>query len=137
MLNIIRKRLFNAASSAGSAVVSGTLNYLAKFTTDGSTVDDSSIFDNGSKVAIGTATVSPGLGKLRVYDTSVNVDLGEVATGEAALWLDASTPSTTNWSVKSDGTQTYINTPSGTGGVLFTQFGNTGSSRSSCWSLYI
>lgn len=37
---------------------SGTLNYVAKFTPDGDTIGDSQIFDNGTNVGIGTASIT-------------------------------------------------------------------------------
>jgi len=46
-----------AATTAGIITGSGTLNYVPKWTPDGATLGNSSIFDNGTNVGIGT--VSP------------------------------------------------------------------------------
>lgn len=54
-----------ATGPAGAGNVSGTLNYVAKFTPNGTTVGNSQIYDNGTGVGIGIATVPPGM-KLNV-----------------------------------------------------------------------
>lgn len=41
---------------AGAGSVSGTLNYIAKFTPNGTSVGNSLVFDNGTNVGIGTAS---------------------------------------------------------------------------------
>lgn len=43
---------------SGSGTVNGTLNYVAKFTPNGTTVGNSQIFDNGTDIGIGTTSPS-------------------------------------------------------------------------------
>ena len=45
-----------ATGPAGAGSVSGTLNYIAKFTPNGTSVGNSLVFDNGTNVGIGTAS---------------------------------------------------------------------------------
>jgi hypothetical protein len=45
-----------ATGPAGTGTVNGTLNYIAKFTPNGTSAGNSQIFDNGTAVAIGTTT---------------------------------------------------------------------------------
>jgi hypothetical protein len=47
---------------SGSGTVSGTLNYIAKFTPNATSVGNSEVFDNGTNVGIGTAS-----GKAKFY----------------------------------------------------------------------
>lgn len=49
-------RITNAADAANYVSGSGTLNYVPKWTPDGVTLGNSSIYDNGTYVGIGTAT---------------------------------------------------------------------------------
>ncbi len=63
-----------ATGPAGSGTVSGTVNYVAKFTPNGTTVGNSQIFDNGSFVGIGTTTpINSPFDKLSVTGTTENV----------------------------------------------------------------
>ena len=45
-----------ATGPTGTANISGTLNYIPKFTPDGATLGNSLLFDNGTNVGIGTTT---------------------------------------------------------------------------------
>ncbi len=45
-----------ATGPAGNATANGTLNYVAKFTPDSTSLGNSQIFDDGSNVGVGTAT---------------------------------------------------------------------------------
>jgi hypothetical protein len=51
-----------------TVALSGTLNYLPKFTPSGNTIGDSSIYDNGTSVSIGTA--SPSASSLLQLDST-------------------------------------------------------------------
>ncbi|MFN8286890.1 MAG: collagen-like protein [Chitinophagales bacterium] len=63
-----------ATGPAGSGTVSGTLNYVAKFTPNGTTVGNSQVYDNGSFVGIGTTTsINSSFEKLAVTGTTENV----------------------------------------------------------------
>jgi hypothetical protein len=55
------------------ANASGTLNKVAKFTSTGTTLGDSQIFDNGTNVLIGTTTDN-NYGKLRVSGGAILID---------------------------------------------------------------
>jgi hypothetical protein len=69
-------------SATGSGTVSGTTNYVAKFT-GASAVGNSQIFDNGTNVGIGT--VSPAQ-KLTLSDGTSTVFLLEKTGGSAKNW---------------------------------------------------
>lgn len=56
----------------------GTNNYIAKFNATGSTIGNSSIFDNGTFVGIGTATSFTGGPKLYVNKTTVSEEIFRV-----------------------------------------------------------
>ncbi|UPT69278.1 MAG: hypothetical protein M0D57_09450 [Sphingobacteriales bacterium JAD_PAG50586_3] len=49
-----------ATGAPGAGSVSGTINYVAKFTPNGTTAGNSQIFDDGSKVTIGSTTSTTG-----------------------------------------------------------------------------
>lgn len=67
---------------AGSGIVSGTTNYIAKFTPNGNSVGNSNAYDNGTDIGIGTtlpagrldihAKSTSSYPQLRIYDDSVN-----------------------------------------------------------------
>lgn len=69
-------------SATGSGTVSGTTNYVAKFT-GASAVGNSQIFDNGTNVGVGT--VSPAQ-KLTLSDGTSTVFLLEKTGGSAKNW---------------------------------------------------
>jgi hypothetical protein len=78
-----------SAGTSGAGTISGTVNYVAKFT-GASTRGDSQIFDNGTNVGIGTATpyqllqVSSGTNfgaALKVSDTATQ-STGAIALGD-------------------------------------------------------
>jgi hypothetical protein len=50
-----------ATGPAGAGSVSGTLNYVAKFTPNGTSVGNSLIFDNGTNVGVGTTSPSSNI----------------------------------------------------------------------------
>jgi hypothetical protein len=60
------------------APISGTLNYVAKFTPDGTSIGDSQIFDNGTNVGINTITPTA---QLQIVSTSTNAAHSVVSLG--------------------------------------------------------
>ena len=71
--------LGNCAGSGGGVTGSGTNDRVAKFTSTGSTVGDSSLSDNGSAVTVN------GNVNLTVQGTNVTVGLGSTRTGSITL----------------------------------------------------
>lgn len=57
----IFNRLYNDIRYASASAISGTLNYVPKFTPDGSHLGNSLIFDNGTNIGIGTNAPSQKL----------------------------------------------------------------------------
>jgi len=78
------------AASTGTVTGSGTLNYVPKWTPNGTTLGNSSIFDNGTNVGIGT--ISPGA-PLQVNGEIVANGLFGAVTGA---------PDNTIWGVSKD-----------------------------------
>ena len=65
---------------------------------------------NSGQVLVNSSTVNPGaLGILRINQGTSNTDIGETTSGVAALWMLASTPSTTNYTLRSNNVTTVIN----------------------------
>lgn len=63
-----------ATGPAGAGTVSGTLNYVAKFTPNGTTVGNSLIYDNGTRLSIGNTTgINASFEKLAVTGSAENV----------------------------------------------------------------
>lgn len=72
---------------AGSGGASGTLNYVAKFTPNGTTLGNSEIFDNGTAVGIGTITPSAQLHvKSALSSTNIVAEIVQ-ATGGSTTGL--------------------------------------------------
>lgn len=82
-----------ATGATGAANASGTLNYVAKFTPNGTTLGNSQIFDNGVNVGIGTTAPTA---RLHVADSAV------VFTGPATI------PSSTNFGPPASGAGTRM-----------------------------
>lgn len=67
---------------------------------------------NSGQVLINTSTANPSSGPLgifRVGQGASTIDIGEVSSGIGGLWINQVTPSTTNYVLKSAGTNTTIN----------------------------
>jgi hypothetical protein len=58
-----------ADTASGAGTVNGTLNYVAKFTPNGTTVGNSQIFDNGSAIGIGTTTPITAYTEISAYNS--------------------------------------------------------------------
>lgn len=75
---------------AGTGSVSGTVNYLAKFTPDGTTAGNSIVFDNGSQVLVGTTVVPSATPKFTVNQTGVGAagyfNIGNSGSSSNALF---------------------------------------------------
>lgn len=82
-----------ATGATGAANASGTLNYVAKFTPNSTTLGNSQIFDNGVNVGIGTTAPTA---RLHVADSAV------VFTGPATI------PSSTNFGPPASGAGTRM-----------------------------
>jgi hypothetical protein len=68
-------------AEAGINTGSGTLNYLPKYTATGTTLGNSSIFDNGSGVGIGTASPTSGF-QFQVTGTNARFALFNNSSGD-------------------------------------------------------
>jgi hypothetical protein len=78
---------FNSKQNALTNPVTGTgnTNYLAKFTSNGSTIGNSLVFDNGSSVGINTITPS-----LQGFNNELTISSGTSGTSRTALNLQGS-----------------------------------------------
>ncbi len=77
------------ASSAGLLTGSGTLNFVSKWTPNGTTLGNSQIFDDGTNVGVGTITP---FGKLHVVQNNSGVVIGGgPVTGSELKFLNAGT----------------------------------------------
>jgi len=72
------------AALAGVVSGSGTLNYVPKWTPNGTTIGNSRIFDDGTYVGIGTTT--PGAGLVVAGNGIWNSAIGIVNTGSGMEW---------------------------------------------------
>lgn len=66
-----------ATGATGPGAISGTLNYVAKFTPNGTTVGNSQIYDDGTKVSVTTSFV--GFDKFTVVDGNATNNILNVA----------------------------------------------------------
>lgn len=66
---------------------------------------------NDAQFLVNTTTRNPasGLGIFRVGQGTSTVDIGEVASGFGGAWFSTTTPSATNYILKSDGSTTTLN----------------------------
>lgn len=68
---------------------------------------------SSGQVLVNTTTAIPGsLGILRIGQGTATVDIGERSSGIAAIWFNASTPSTTNYAYQGNGTINTLNAAS-------------------------
>lgn len=70
-------------AAAGINTGSGTLNYLPKYTSTGTTLGNSLIFDNGSSVGIGTTSPTSGF-QLQLTGTNSRIAMYNNSTGSTA-----------------------------------------------------
>lgn len=89
---------------------------------------------NDAQVLINTTVRNPGaLGIFRVAKGTSTIDIGQTLAGVGAIWMSVATPTTSNYVLSSNGTNTtIINTPSSGNGILLNvanvtryTFGNT------------
>jgi hypothetical protein len=81
--------------AAGAVVGTGTQNYIAKFTTTGSNIGNSSLFDNGTFVGINNSTNSSGLLSILGASSAQSglfVQAAASATTSAAIIKGGATP---------------------------------------------
>jgi hypothetical protein len=116
-----------AAGGSGQAVVSGTLNFLGKFTPTGTDVGNSQVFDDGSGVGIGTMTPGAQLdvqvttaAARNAFNTGVTLNNSTPVTGAvvSALSMQLLDASTANHLSKQSARMVYIRDAAATGGVL-------------------
>jgi hypothetical protein len=118
----------SAAAAGGSQpVVSGTVNFVGKFTPTGADVGNSQIFDNGINVGIGT-TSPAGLLDIQLttntnrnsLNTTVTLNNASAITGAviSALNMQLVDASTANNLSKQSARMVYIRDAAATGGVL-------------------
>ena len=103
------------AATAGIVSGSGTLNFIPKWTPNGTTLGNSQVFDNGANVGIGTITPTA---KFDVVNTGINVsasviqnnaantsralnvfnaNVSNVVPGNTALWVRRGAPAGIEW----------------------------------------
>lgn len=79
-----------ALHAGNSGSVNGTVNYLAKFTPNGTTAGNSLVFDNGSQVLVGTTVVPSASPKFTVNQTGVGAagyfNIGNAGSSSNALF---------------------------------------------------
>jgi hypothetical protein len=98
-------------STSGTGTASGIAHQFIGGT-NGATVLSSQY--NDGQFLIGTTTRNTtALGVVRIGQGTSVVDIGEVASSVSAIWLNASTPSVTNYAIKGGSTNTSINVLSG------------------------
>jgi hypothetical protein len=118
----------SAAAAGGSQpVVSGTVNFIGKFTPTGADVGNSQIFDNGTNVGLGT-TSPAGLLDIQLttntnrnaLNTTVTLNNASAITGAviSALSMQLIDVSTANNLSKQAARMVYIRDAAATGGVL-------------------
>lgn len=88
-----------ATGPAGAGSVSGTLNYVAKFTPNGTTAGNSQIFDNGTSVGVGTITPTGRLhvkmannsftGGIHFEDDATPSEVGDILVGVEGMFYHA------------------------------------------------
>lgn len=79
----------DTSTATGTVAGSGTLNYVPKWTPDGTTLGNSLLFDNGANVGVGTITPSEKidvLGDIKLSGELSNVDTTTGSTG--LLWTN-------------------------------------------------
>jgi len=101
LLIAISALLIGGTSQAQTVTGSGTLNYLPKFTTTGSTIGNSLFFDNGTNTGIGTAAP---VTKLNVVTNATNDGVRINNTGTAAATLGLFSSTGRSWALFSTGT---------------------------------
>lgn len=116
---------------AGTANISGTLNYISKFTPDSSTIGNSSMFDNG--IAVGIHTVTPQK-DLHIHGSSTTgIQITNDTTGSSAtdgFLLSMNTDSGEMGLVNQESQDLFIST-SGNERIRFTKNGFVGIGTSS------
>jgi hypothetical protein len=140
----LRGHIYDSANSAGavnqvlkrgaSGVVwgtdegvtgSGTLNYVAKWTPDGTTLGDSQLFDDGTNVGIGTTAPAA---KLEINQSGMGLYLNQPAAGD--LYMRYHVPGVRWWTVgaKANGDFWFSNASnlSTAGPLTLTNGGNVG-----------
>ncbi len=79
-----------ALHAGNSGSINGTVNYLAKFTPNGTTAGNSLVFDNGSQVLVGTTVVPSASPKFTVNQTGVGAagyfNIGNAGSSSNALF---------------------------------------------------
>ncbi len=104
-----RQKGIDSVAALINSNVSGTTNYVSKFTGT-NTIGNSSIFDNGSNVGIGTASPAstPGYRTLSLNGTSGSI-------------LDFKTNGTSRYQIYGDATRLAIENLTGPGGIYLNQ----------------
>lgn len=114
----------------GSTSASGILNLMSTSnatkgtiqigTSTGTTVLNSGYTSMTGSINIGNAANNPSaLGALRIGQGTSKIDIGEQSSGIAAIWLNQTTPSTSNFAFLSAGSDISFNAPSASGTIYF------------------
>ena len=91
------KFLYHSGNLINPVTGTGNTNYLAKFTSNGSTIGNSAVFENGGNVGIGTTTFanSPRVAIASVGQNSLAIQTTDIVQGSAGTVLYIGTGATT------------------------------------------
>lgn len=111
--------------AAGAGHVSGTLNYVAKFTPDSVSLGNSSIFDNGTNVGIHTSTPQSGLQIHNINSTTLQLTTDSTGKNVSDGFLISINDSSEAGIVQQENKDLFIST-SGNERMRFTKNGLVG-----------
>jgi hypothetical protein len=80
--------VYHSGNLTNPVTGTGNTNYLSKFTSNGSTIGNSIVFDNGTNVGIGTATPASNAALTVIpLSTSFNIELSQTGVGALAYQI--------------------------------------------------
>jgi hypothetical protein len=106
---------WQSLSGIGAVAGSGTLNFIPKWTPNGTTLGNSQLFDNGTEVGVGTTTTT---GKFEVLQSAAT-DAAINATNS-----NAANPANTVSAINLNATSIQTSTATGGGATIFARKGN-------------
>lgn len=96
----VRSDIGAQAALTNPVTGTGTLNFVSKFTSTGSTLGNSQIFDNGTSVAVGTSTPHPAGVKFLIYEASTPTIVGYFQNNNSICYTGYHSSTTTLNSVR-------------------------------------